>query len=266
MLIEKFKRHRRDTPTKHGSTRAAATINRELSVLSKIFSMAISEKLIASNPCREVKLFRVRNQRLRYATPEEEMRLMSSLTGFRLHLAPLVTVALYAGLRRSELFDLQWEESIDFGLGVVRVTKSKTESGKRTVPMNSLVLETLKELERVRTNNYVFPSPKTGGRLVDVKTGFRKACADAGIHNFVFHDLRHTFGTRLADAGVDVVKIKELMGHASITTTMRYMHASDEGKRAAVNKLPSYRLGAAWQCHPIVTNEKQPALRLAVNR
>ncbi|MBA3321621.1 MAG: tyrosine-type recombinase/integrase [Pyrinomonadaceae bacterium] len=49
-----------------------------------------------------------------------------------------------------------------------------------------------------------------------MKTGFRKACADAQSSNFVFHDLRHTFGTRLADAGVDVVKIKELMGHASI--------------------------------------------------
>jgi integrase len=56
---------------------------------------------------------------------------------------------------------------------------------------------------------------------------------------------------------VDVVKIKELTGHASITTTMRYMHASDEGKRAAVNKLPAYRLGTAWNCHPIVTKEKR---------
>jgi hypothetical protein len=56
--------------------------------------------------------------------------------------------------------------------------------------------------------------------------------AEANITDFRFHDLRHTFGTRLADAGVDVVKIKELMGHASIVTTMRYIHATDQGKRA----------------------------------
>ncbi len=144
----------------------------------------------------------------------------------RTEVAPLVTVALYTGLRRGELFDLRWEDGIDFDLGVVRAGRSKTESGKRTVPMNSLVLDTFRELYERRTGDYVFTSPKTGGRLVDVKTGFRKACADAKISNFVFHDLRHTFGTRLADAGVDVVKIKELMGHSSITTTMRYMHAA----------------------------------------
>jgi integrase len=61
------------------------------------------------------------------------------------------------------------------------------------------------------------------------------------ITNFIFHDLRHTFGTRLADAGVDVVKIKELMGHASIVTTMRYIHATDQGKRGAITVLSEYR-------------------------
>ena len=62
-------------------------------------------------------------------------------------------------------------------------------------------------------------------------------------HRFQVHDLRHTFGTRLADAGVDVVKIKELMGHASIVTTMRYIHATDQGKRGAIVVLSEYRRG-----------------------
>ncbi|HKO44151.1 MAG TPA: tyrosine-type recombinase/integrase, partial [Pyrinomonadaceae bacterium] len=64
-----------------------------------------------------------------------------------------------------------------------------------------------------------------------MKKSFSAACREAGITNFTFHDLRHTFGIRLADAGVDVVKIKELMGHASIVTTTRYIHAADQGKR-----------------------------------
>jgi len=68
---------------------------------------------------------------------------------------------------------------------------------------------------------YVFTNPDTGTRYTDIKKSFSAACREAGITNFTFHDLRHTFGTRLADAGVDVVKIKELMGHASIVTTMR---------------------------------------------
>ena len=68
----------------------------------------------------------------------------------------------------------------------------------------------------------------------DLKKSLSAACREAGITNFTFHDLRHTFGIRLADAGVDVVKIKELMGHASIVTTMRYIHATDQGKRGAI--------------------------------
>src|SRR5687768_9169481 len=69
-------------------------------------------------------------------------------------------------------------------------------------------------------------TPERGTRIS--KKSFSAACREAGIANFTFHDLRHTFGTRLADAGVDVVKIKELMGHASIVTAMRYIHATIE--------------------------------------
>jgi len=79
----------------------------------------------------------------------------------------------------------------------------------------------------------------------------------------VFHDLRHTFGTRLADAGVDVVKIKELMRHASIVTTMRYIHATDQGKREAITVLSEYR---KKRRHKIVTKEKRQVFRPAVSR
>lgn len=73
------------------------------------------------------------------------------------------------------------------------------------------------------------------------KKSFSAACREASITDFTFHDLRHTIGTRLADAGVDVVKIKELMGHASIVTTMRYIHATDQGKSSAITVLSEYR-------------------------
>jgi site-specific recombinase XerD len=71
---------------------------------------------------------------------------------------------------------------------------------------------------------------------------------------------RHTFGTRLAASGADVVKIRELMGHASITTTMRYMHASDSGKRDAIARMAANY--ATKDCHKIVTNEKRQVLDL----
>jgi integrase len=78
-------------------------------------------------------------------------------------------------------------------------------------------------------------------------------------HRFQIHDLRHTFGTRLADAGVDVVKIKELMGHASIVTTMRYIHATDQGKRSAITVLSEYRPALSQDCHKRKAQILQPA-------
>jgi len=94
------------------------------------------------------------------------------------------------------------------------------------------------------------------------KNSFASACGEAGITDFRFHDLRHTFGTRLADAGVDVVKIKELKGHASIVTTMRYIHATDQGKRGAIVVLSEYR---KKHRRKFVTNEKRQNLPSAAS-
>jgi integrase len=71
----------------------------------------------------------------------------------------------------------------------------------------------------------------------DVKTAWHNACRKAGINNLRIPDLRHTFGTRAADAGVPLVAIGKVVGHASIQATMRYAHATDEGKRRAVQAL-----------------------------
>jgi integrase len=87
--------------------------------------------------------------------------------------------------------------------------------------------------------------------ITDVKHSFTSAVSDAGIEDFTFHDLRHMFGTRLAAPGADVVKIRELMGHASITTTMRYMHASDSDKRDAIARMAARY--AQKDCHKIVS-------------
>ena len=121
------------------------------------------------------------------------------------------------------------------------------------------------DVDQVGNLEYVFTNPDTGTRYTDIKKSFSAACREAGITNFTFHDLRHTFGTRLADAGVDVVKIKELMGHASIVTTMRYIHATDQGKRGAITVLSEYRRQRQNRRHKFVTNEKRQVLQPAAS-
>ena len=260
-MIEEFKVKRMKSITRYGRPRKPATVNRELAILSGIFRMAVDYEEITENPCRKVESLPENNQRTRHLSFEEEDRLFAKLTGEREYLRPLVTVAIYAGPRRGELLKLRWS-NVDFGLNVINFTETKTNRD-RAVPMEPIVREALLELSQHSGNaEYVFTNPDSGTRYTDVKKSFSAACREAGITNFTFHDLRHTFGSRLADAGVDVVKIKELMGHASIVTTMRYIHATDQGKRGAITVLSEYR---QKRRHKFVTDEKRQAIQPAVS-
>jgi len=179
--------------------------------------MAVDYEEIGQNPCRKVESLPENNQRTRHLSFDEEDRLFATLTGSRQHLRILVLVAIYSGPRRGELLKLRWS-NVDFDLNAINFTETKTDKD-RSVPMDPIVQEALLELrDRAGDSEYVFTNPDTKTRYIDIKKSFSAACREAAITNFTFHDLRHTFGTRLADAGVDVVKIKELMGHASIVT------------------------------------------------
>ena len=81
---------------------------------------------------------------------------------------------------------------------------------------------------------------ETGKPFVDLKAGFALACEKAGISGVTWHTLRHTFASRLVNSGVDIVTVKELLGHSSISVTMRYAHTNIESKRAAVEKLDDF--------------------------
>ncbi len=212
--------------------RSLATVNNHLRVLSKIFSLALDAELVASNPCFKVKKFRPNNRRLRVLADQEELELLEKLEDNCL-VRDIVIFALNTGLRRGEIFDLQWP---DVDLGRERIIVRKTKSSKeRFVPVNETVKDLLVSLKR--TSEFVFPSPQTGVRLIDLKTGFVRAVTEANIRNFRFHDLRHTFATRLADVGIDVFTLKEILGHADIRTTMIYVHTNGEASRRAVAKL-----------------------------
>ena len=127
--------------------------------------------------------------------------------------------------------------NVDFLRGVIHVTNTKT-GRDRDVPMNSKVRSLLLDLQRQgKEEEFVFWNQKTGVNLMDVKHAFNGACEDAGIDDFRFHDLRHTAGTRLADAGADAFTIAEILGHATLQMTKRYTHATDERKRRAVEAL-----------------------------
>lgn len=234
--VERFKQSRIRTPGRVGSEsegpRASSTVNREIACLSKIFSLAIEYGEAEINPCVRVKKLKENNKRRRFLSEDEEARLLAQCVGDRAHLARIIKFALNTGLRRGELFNLKWS---DVAPTFIHIRESK--SGKeRFIPLNDAAKEVL-GIYSLNLNEYVFPSPRTGERLTTIKTAFRQACFLAKIGDVRFHDLRHTFASRLIDKGVDPVKVKELLGHADLRMTERYTHASDEGKMEAVNRL-----------------------------
>jgi integrase len=135
-LIEKFKHERIKTPTKNGTPRAHASLNREFETLSRLFNLAISFKKAESNPCSRVRKFKLDNERYRYLLPEEEPVLMSVLTGKREHLKGMITVALGLGVRKREQLNLR-RNQIDFSRNVVVATKTKGRKN-REIPMDVL--------------------------------------------------------------------------------------------------------------------------------
>jgi len=139
--------------------------------------------------------------------------------------------------------ELNWN-AVDFFRKTVTVFRSKNGE-RRTIPINSLVLDVLKRKAKVRSikSEYVFPSD-TFTLLDDshLRRAFRGAIRLCRIENFHFHDLRHTFATRLVQSGIDLYKVQCLLGHKSPIMTQRYAHHYPESLREGVEMLERYRL------------------------
>jgi integrase len=151
-------------------------------------------------------------------------------------LLPLVTLALRTGMRQGELLRLKWE-NIDFDRGSITIIQGKTLR-RKTIAINEPAREAL---EWLRQNCYgdllfMWPWGDSIGKVA-VDDAFKTACSGAKIKDFRFHDLRQSFASHLVMAGVDLVTVKELLGHKTINMTNRYTHLAQEHKAQAVAKL-----------------------------
>ncbi len=216
--------------------KAPATINRELANLKKAFNLALREwEWCHQNPVTRVSMEKENNKRDRWLSEEEESRLLTACVPW---LHDLVTFALHTGMRMGEILELTWR-GVDFTRRTVTVLRSKNGE-RRTIPVNETVLRVLKEKSKVRSlaSDLVFCSkaftPMESGHL---RRSFRLALSKAKIEEFHFHDLRHTFATRLVQRGIDLYKVQQLLGHKSPIMTQRYAHHYPESLRDGVEIL-----------------------------
>jgi integrase len=157
--------------------------------------------------------------------PEEVQTLIPNCPEY---LKPIVTVAVHTGMRRGEIIGLKWGD-IDMGPGKITLTDTKNSEG-RVVSMDETVKAIFANLER--KGDLVFPVK--GGMM---KKDYNEAVKKSKIDDFTFHDLRHTFASNLAMAGIELNDIRDLLGHKSITMTLRYAHLSLAHKSKAVTIL-----------------------------
>jgi len=206
-----------------------ASVNRELALLKHMYSKAIEWGKAKDTPVKKVKPLKGEVKRVRFLLPVEIQRLLSNC-GDRLR--PIVTVALHTGMRSGELLGLRWDE-INFEQAIISILDTKNHE-RRDIPMNETVKRVLQGIERKGEN--VFYN-RYGQSFATVRPSFNLAVRKSGITDFRFHDLRHTFASNLVMEGVDIMTVKELLGHKDLTMTLRYAHLGPSHKTRAVNIL-----------------------------
>ena len=217
-----------------------ATINRELAMVSKAFTLALEDwELINGNdkPFSKMQYEKENNERDRWLTEDEEKRLLGNSPRW---LREIISFALNTGLRQGELLSLEWNR-VDLFRKTILI--QRTKNGKpKTVPLNrsamDVIARKLEEKVRRLKNDFVFVG--SHGTKIDrhnLRRAFNNSVRKAEIADFKFHDLRHCFCTKLAQRGVDIYKIAKLAGHEDIRMTQRYSHHCPESLRDGVEML-----------------------------
>jgi len=245
-VIEKYKAQRRaelaapGPPPKNGRRRQEheppryimpSTINRDLGVLSAILTKAVEWGRLREHPIKGGKVKRLHEgtTRERELTDEEEERLIKLSPGW---LQDVIVVAVDTGLRRAELVGLSWDR-VDLVRAEVRLDETKSGRARR-VPLTSRAHAILSRLRRTGAGSTGPLAVRPGKWPWRVVSAFRRARSRAGLKDFRFHDLRHTYATRLVRAGADLLTVARLLGHRDLRMVQRYAHPGAADARRAV--------------------------------
>ncbi len=233
--IAQFKRARRNEITTRGPRRSPTTVNRDMALISKILSLAVDYSYIESNPARRVKFFKAEAKEKKVLSKADQEKLFAVIPEDD-RLRAVVLVALKTGMRRGELVQLKWS-NIDFETDMINLPAPITKGNRaRSLPLMPDVKAVILALhEQKGWREEIFPGFKLSPKSVTSR--FSKACGKAGLEGYSFHCLRHTFSTRMKDAGVNPFIVRDWLGHRTIEMTNHYTHATPETMRQAVAAL-----------------------------
>mgnify|MGYP001154716684 CR=1 FL=1 len=270
-LVETYRNYLKQKITRKGTIRTDASVNREMSCLHHLFAKAVEWNMIERSPFDKGRslLLKENNQRLRFLTEKEITSLIDACPA---HLQNIVICAINTGMRRGEILSLKWDQIRN---GFIYLEKTKTNES-RQIPVNDALDKLFREIRKRQQlkSEYVFTYVNTGANMKDpeknrrnirlaeetgnpfdsIKNSFRSAVKRAGITDFRFHDLRYTFASQLILKGASLKVVQEILGHKTMTMTLRYAHLSQEHKKEAVNLLNGLTASEKVFCHKSVTN------------
>ncbi len=207
-----------------------SSVNRVMSTVKHMFTKAAEWDMIEETTLKKIRKIKLPKEigRLRYLSVKEAQELVSVSDE---HLQPIVITALHTGMRKSEILKLKWD-NVDMQHGFILLNKTKNGE-RRELPINKTLRATLNKLPRRFVGKdgekelaaYVFHDPVTLKPYGNVKRSFNSAVKNAGITDFHFHDLRHTYASLAMMSGkIDIATLSKLLGHKSLKQTMKYAH------------------------------------------
>jgi integrase len=216
---------------------AAATIVREIGTLGHAFKLAIEWELLVTNPAAGVKLPKLPPGKTGFLAEQEYRRVLAAAPEW---MKPLITLAVFTGIRRSELLGLKWS---DVNLPARQIVLRLTKNGEsRAVWLNDAPLEVLANLPR--TSELCFPGIAPG----QLSNGFRRLLQRLGLKGLSWHSLRHTHASWLVQNGADLFGVSQLLGHKSLKMTQRYAHLA-----------PAYLASTSSRLNGITANHAEAA-------
>jgi len=220
-------------------TKAPATCNRHLSLLHRIFALAVLWGFVAKNPVTGISKFKENNQRQRFLSSAEIRSLFQAADqDENYYAACYIKFLLLTGARRSEGLAARWED--------INLTNKhpswfipETKSGRsRYVFLNPMAVDLLHQLSRIPGNPYLFPGRVEGKPLKNPIKAFKRMAKLAGIErSFRLHDLRHTTASLIVNAGGSLYDVQATLGHASSRMSQRYAHLSHERQQRTSTRI-----------------------------
>ncbi len=235
-ILSKALERRTSAKNKPSPLLSKRAIDTVLARLKRLFSLCITWGLCSTNPAQKIPLFREDVKRVRYLSGEEEQELLSHCPPY---LHRIVRFALHTGARKGEILGAKWRD-VDLKGAVLTVPGSRAKGRyDRHIHLNKVALSILNELPRpMDRDSYIFGNG-TDRLPATFERHWHQALSESGLQDFHFHDLRHTYASRLVMAGVDLAVLRELLGHRDFTMTLRYAHLQPSRLKAAVAILES---------------------------